>query len=109
MSLGNRIRSLRKELGLSQDEFAAKINMHGRQLGRYETGKSKPSLGALAKLAQFCEISIDYLVFGKDEKLARRAKINDPELLDLLRQVDRLRKPQREKIKWAIKALINNQ
>ena len=108
MSLGTRIKLLRKEINLSQDNFAKKIGVHGRQLSRYEVGSSKPSLDILIKIARFCEVSIDYLVFGQDKEVAKRARINDDELLDLLRQTDKLKKAERDKIKWIIKAALNN-
>ncbi len=109
MTLGERIRTLRKEMNLTQDQFAAKINMHGRQLARYEAGKSNPSINVLKKMADFCEVSLDYLGYGHDKKIAKRANINDLELLDLLRRIDTLKKPQRDKIKWAVQGLLNSE
>lgn len=109
MVIGNRIKKLRKELGLTQDELAAKIKIHGRQLGRYELGRSVPAINTIKKIANFCEVSIDYLIYGQDKKIAKRTKINDPEILDILRRMDNLKKPQRDKIKWAIKSLLNGE
>ncbi len=109
MTLGERIRNFRKQMGLTQDEFAAKLNMHGRQLARYEGGRTTPSINILAKIADFCEVSLDYLVYGQDKKIAKRANINDLELLDLLRRIDSLKKPQREKLKWAVQGLLKSE
>ncbi len=106
MSLGSRIRVLRKELSLTQDEFADKIGVHGRQLSRYEIDINKPSIDILIKIADVCEVSLDYLGYGIDKKLLKRSKIDDNELLELTRRINQLKKPQRDKIKWAIHALL---
>lgn len=103
-----KIRDLRKELGLTQKELAEKIGVHPAQLAKYELDISTPSLGALVKLAKYCEVSIDYLVFGTDKEIIKRSKIHDQELLDLTRRIDRLNRPQRDKIKWAIQGLLCN-
>jgi len=108
MSLGNRIRTLRKELGLTQNEFAAKLGIHGRQLSRYEVDINTPSIDILRKIADLCEVSLDYIGYGKDKALARRSKIEDAELLDILRRIDHLKKPHRDKVKWAIKGILTS-
>ena len=106
MSIGSRIRELRKELKLTQDEFASKIGVHGRQFSRYEVGVNTPSAEILSKIADYCEVSIDYIVYGENKKLAKRTKINDNELLELTRKIDRLKRPARERIKWALKSFL---
>ena len=109
MAIGNRLKELRKELNLTQDELGAKLGVHGKQLARYEIGKMMPSIKVLSKIADFCEVSLDYLVYGNDKKLASRSQINDAELLDMLRRIDRLKKPKRERLKWAIKGLLDKE
>lgn len=109
MKFNERIKTLRKEMGLTQDEFAKKLNINGRQLGRYEIGKMTPSISIIKNIAEFCEVSIDYLVYGHDKKMAKKSNISDMELLDVLRRTDKLKKPQREKIKWVIKGLLNGE
>jgi transcriptional regulator with XRE-family HTH domain len=108
-SVPNKIKDLRAELGLTQRELAQKVSIHPAQLARYESGISTPSLGVLIRLAQYCEVSIDYLVFGVDKEAAKRSRIQDQQLLDLTRRIDTLKRPQRDRIKWAIEGLLNNQ
>lgn len=107
MSIAKRIRDLRKELKLTQNEFGKKLGIHGRQLGRYEEGINTPSIDVLMKIADYCEVSLDLLAYGVDKKLSKRTQIQDNELLDLTRRVDNLKKSQRDKIKWAIRSLLN--
>jgi transcriptional regulator with XRE-family HTH domain len=107
-SVPTKIKHLRKEIGLTQRELAEKVGIHPAQLARYESGLSTPSLGVLIKLAQYCEVSIDYLVFGIDKEAARRSRIKDQNLLDLTRRIDNLKRPQRDRIKWAIEGMLNH-
>jgi transcriptional regulator with XRE-family HTH domain len=109
MEIGQRIKNLRKQLGLSQDEFGAKLKIHGRQLGHYEIGQALPTIAVLARIADFCEVSLDHLYYGQDKKLAKRTQIADAELLDLCRRSDRLPKPQREKVKWVLKGVLDRE
>ena len=107
MSIGERIRTLRKELNVTQNQFGKKLGIHGRQLARYEEGINIPSVDTLIKIANFCEVSLDYLAYGHDKKIAKRSKINDMEILDLLRKIDCLKKSDRDKLKWALQGLLN--
>jgi transcriptional regulator with XRE-family HTH domain len=107
MSIGNRIRGLRKDLGLTQNKFGEKLDIHGRQLARYEEGINTPSIDVLMKIADYCEVSLDFLAYGVHKKLAKRTQINDNELLDLTRRIDNLKKADRDRIKWTVKSLLN--
>jgi len=107
MAIGEEIRRLRNELRLTQDEFAKKIGIHGRQLARYEAGTNKPSIEILKRIADFCEISLDKLVYGKDDYLSKRVKVSDQELLQLFRKIDRMKRTQREQYRWILASLIS--
>ncbi|MFV0317869.1 MAG: helix-turn-helix domain-containing protein [Microthrixaceae bacterium] len=63
MPLGDRIKALRSEAGLSQAELAEHVGGDGRQISRYENGRITPSLDALARIAQALNTSLDHLVF----------------------------------------------
>ena len=58
----NRIRDLREERGLRQSDLARETGIDQRTISNYETGKSNPDSYALVKLADFFNVSIDYLV-----------------------------------------------
>jgi transcriptional regulator with XRE-family HTH domain len=62
MPLGERIRQLRKEAGLSQAELADKIGADPGRVSRYEAGRITPSAEALVRLAETLNISIDHLL-----------------------------------------------
>ncbi len=57
-----RLRSLRKETGLRQEELAEKLDTTQRKVSYWETGRIEPDLMSLWKLADFFEVSVDYLL-----------------------------------------------
>ena len=66
MDIGNKISKLRERRGLSQVQLAEKLHMSQGSLGMYETGKRKPSLETLELIADFFNVSTDYLL-GREE------------------------------------------
>lgn len=64
---GNILRQLRIEKGLSQEELASHINISKSTIGMYEQGNRIPKADAtLKKLAEFFNVSIDYLMGFSD-------------------------------------------
>lgn len=62
-NLGEKIQRLRKEKGLSQDELARKADIPYTTLTKIEIGViKKPSVFAVAKIAEALDISIDDLI-----------------------------------------------
>lgn len=64
--LGNRIKALREELGLKQEELAKKMSVSPSSIGMYETNKREPNNELILKLAEFFNVSTDYLL-GKSD------------------------------------------
>lgn len=56
--IGNRIQELRKETGLSQEKFAAKIGMDRTYFASVELGKRNISIVNLEKIADGLDISL---------------------------------------------------
>lgn len=108
MSIGKNIKNLREELRLTQKQFAKRIGMQDKQLCRYEVDGCIPSVKILKRIADFCEVSIDQIIYGKDEQLSKRTKINDKELLQLFRRIDKMKKTSREQYRWILSSLLNN-
>lgn len=78
----NRIRELRLEKGLSQEELGKVLNVSGRTIGHYENGSREPTPEALNKLADFFGVTIDYLLCRTDvrstEKQDAKGKLRTP-------------------------------
>ena len=64
----NRIKFLRENLKLSQEELAEKLNLSKGIISLYEQEKRKPSLEILIKLSEIFNVSIDYILGRTDLK-----------------------------------------
>ena len=58
----NRIKDLREDRDLRQADVAKATGIDQRTLSNYETGKTNPDSFALIRLADFFNVSIDYLL-----------------------------------------------
>jgi len=66
MSVGERIRKLRKQLKITQDEIAKATGITAQHVSAIEQDKWSPSLEVLPKLANELGVSTDYLLSGKE-------------------------------------------
>jgi len=57
-----RLRELRASKGVTQKQAAKGIGLAERLYQSYELGEKEPSLGNINKLADFFEVSTDYLL-----------------------------------------------
>ena len=65
--VGNRIRALRKQRGLSQEKLALKAGIYRTYLAGIETGKRNATLLSLEKVAIALDISMrDFFDFEKE-------------------------------------------
>lgn len=65
MGIGERLRDLRKEKGLTLRELSEKVGITAAALSSYEKGQKEPSLGFAIKLAEFYEVSLEWLCRGE--------------------------------------------
>lgn len=61
INLGKNIKKRRKELGLSQQSLADKLNISLNFMGKIEVAFSKPSLDTLIKIADGLDITVSEL------------------------------------------------
>lgn len=66
MTLGARLEQLRKSQHMTQEEMGAKFGVCASTLSNYERGVHQPDLSFVEKVAEYFQVSIDYL-FGKTE------------------------------------------
>jgi transcriptional regulator with XRE-family HTH domain len=103
MTLGEKIKLLRKELGWSQDGLAQKIETDGRQISRYENGKFLPSADAIVKLAQVFNVSIDYLLINEAPR--KPLHFNDEQLINKLQEIEDMTEADRNSLMHIIDAI----
>ena len=65
-SLGKTIKQLREKKHISQKDFAEHLNISNVVLSRYENDIRKPDYDTLEKIADYFEVSIDYLLGRSD-------------------------------------------
>lgn len=82
----NRLRELRENASLRQIDVANATGIDQKTLSNYETGKTNPDSYALIRLADFFNVSIDYIVGRRDEKLS------DTDKQAIYRKIDNLKR-----------------
>ncbi|MGB9661911.1 MAG: helix-turn-helix domain-containing protein [Moorellaceae bacterium] len=68
---GSRLKDLRISRKISQATLAIEIGVSQRAISYYESGKDIPTLDILIRLADFFDVSLDYLVGRSDDPRRR--------------------------------------
>lgn len=71
MTFPERLLQLKQERKVLQKDVAAGIGLSLRGYQYYEKGQKEPTLSVLIRLADFYDVSLDYLV-GRSEEAERR-------------------------------------
>lgn len=67
MEVSESLKRFRKWTGLNQEEMATKLGVKRQAYQPYETGKVKPSVDMVLKMAKVFGVSADYLLGLSDE------------------------------------------
>jgi transcriptional regulator with XRE-family HTH domain len=104
MAIGNKILSLRKDNGWSQQQLAKEIGTSGPIIGRYERGEMMPSVEVAKKLAQVFRVTLDYLV----DDTGDLADLKDKAMLDRLLAIEKLEGEDKKTIVHVIDSLLRD-
>lgn len=85
ITIGERIKELRKQKKISQAELAKNINVSAGNVGDWERGKAKPGADAIISLIQYFSVSADWLLTG-NSKNSTGQNINLEHNLDITRK-----------------------
>lgn len=85
MSLKERLKQIREKHGLSQAKFAERIGVSAGNVGDWEVGRVAPGANALANIAAAFDISLDWLIIGKEKKTDNN---NSDEITKLIEGLD---------------------
>lgn len=66
-----RLKEIRKTKGISQLKLAIDLNTTQNTISRYETGEREPSIADLIKIADYFDVSLDYLLERTDDPRMR--------------------------------------
>ena len=94
--IGDFLKKLRKEKGLTQEMLADEFLVSARTVSRWETGTNMPDLSILIQLAEFYNVEIKEILDGE-----RKSEIMEKELEETLFKVADYNKLEKEKVEKA--------
>ena len=65
-NFANNLKLVRKDFNVYQKDIAKFLDITVRQYQRYESGQQEPNIDSLIKLADYFNVSLDYLVGRSD-------------------------------------------
>ncbi len=72
------IKILRKEIGLTQEELAEKLEISRQAVAKWELGQSYPDIEKLIELSKIFKVTVDYLLKSSEEDcLVSRVEMNN--------------------------------
>lgn len=99
-SLGNTVKKIREEKGLTQQQIADLIDMHRSNYSKVENGERELSIEAIGKIAKYFGMTIDQLV-NFNGNLPAEITMEDKSLLEQVRLIQEL-DPEEKKIIFKI-------
>ncbi len=74
MEFNNKLYSLRKQKGFSQEELANRLNVSRQTISKWEVGESTPDMEKLVAISDLFEVSLDELVLDKTPEEPEKAE-----------------------------------
>lgn len=78
LTTGEIIAKLRKERGLSQEELAEALYVTRQAISKWESGAGSPDINNLKNIAAYFNVSVDYLINGREEKNEEQEIVPSP-------------------------------
>ena len=89
--LDKRLRELRQERGLKQEELGRRVGASKQSVSNWENGNIMPSIDILVRLADHFGVSTDYLLGRESERTLDAAGLTGPQITHLQMLIDDLR------------------
>lgn len=88
--MGNRIKQLRKVLGLTQKEFGERIGVKPNTIGTYEIGRNDPIDAVIALICREFDVNEHWLRTGEGEMFVQKSRGDEIAVFvgDILREPD---------------------
>ena len=90
--IGEFLKKLRKEKGLTQEQLAEILFVSGRTISRWETGTNMPDLGILIRIAEFYHVEVKEILDGE-----RKNGMMEKEMKETLEKVADYNRMEKEK------------
>ena len=111
--MDNRVKELRKERRLKQEELAAKINVSQQTISRIENGENSLPADILIQLSNYFHVSIDYILKVSDKRLTQEYQIELLHLtenhMDICRMYNALNKRKQNLIHGLLKEMYEDE
>ncbi|MBS5852930.1 MAG: helix-turn-helix domain-containing protein [Bacilli bacterium] len=91
MKWNKRIRDLREDNDMTQDDLASQLGISKRTLLRYESGVSEPTISVLISLSLLFNVSVDYIIGTKDTTEIDEISIKN-ELDSVIKSLEKIKK-----------------
>ena len=80
MTIGDNLRALRADSGMTQEQVAEQLGVTRQTLSSYESGRTRPDIDMLVRLCQVYDTDLDGIVYGqarvlKDLRRVRRTAV----------------------------------
>ena len=93
MKWNKRIRDLREDNDLTQEDLASQLGISKRTLLRYESGVSEPTISVLISLSLLFNVSVDYIIGTKDTTEIDEISIKN-ELDHVIQSLEKIKKEE---------------
>ena len=90
MTIGENIKMIRKNQGISQKELADKMGVTSSQIYYYEKGLRNPSEKHLQRFADALSVSVDMLLADKSEEKKIENKLDKDKRAEKKNQADKI-------------------
>lgn len=85
-----RMENLADQEGIKLKQLAVKLGLSNSSFSDWKRGKASPSLNAVIKIAEYFDVSIDYLVYGVEFSSKAKLEFSSREDRDLLKKYHEL-------------------
>jgi transcriptional regulator with XRE-family HTH domain len=91
VTFGDKLRTLRKGLKLTQQQLAERVGVAKSVVSYYESGDRYPSYDVLIKLARIFHVTTDYLLDVEKKRILDVSDLSEDDINVLLTVADALR------------------
>lgn len=83
MNISKKIQELRKNKGLSQEQFAERLGVSRQAVSKWESNQSCPDIEKIALISELFGVSTDYLIKGDEEQQTEESMGKSVEIINL--------------------------
>lgn len=88
MTFGSRLKALRQEYQLTQNQLAKKLDTSKSNISKYESDTIEPNMKTLVLISKYFNVSIDYLLGNPTkEKITHSPSSSDTELMEYFHKI----------------------